>query len=378
METSHPTVAVVGVGTVGSMALWQLARRGIRAVGFDAYAPGHDRGGYGGQSRIFRLAYEEGVEYVPLLQRSMDLWGELQTESGQHLFHPTGGLTFAPPGSPALAMLRRCVQAFDLPHEELSPAESMARHPQLPVDPGEEVFFDPATGVLAPERAVIAAAERAEELGATIHRYTPVLEIVPSADGVTVRTEGGEQRFDRVVLCPGPWATEIDVLRRLALEVHQITTLWYGERAPGTFAPDRTPIVLRRGPIGYSQFPSVDGESVKISLHSAARPRVPSAEHVSRNPPEGLVGAMRTAVVRHLPGLHPDPVRVGCYSDAFTADGHGLVGELADLPGVTVVTGLSAHGFKLAPVLGEVAADLAVNGRTSHRISHLDPARSGV
>jgi sarcosine oxidase len=371
----HPTVAVVGAGAVGAMTLWQLASRGVNAVGFDAYAPGHDRGGYGGQTRIFRVAYREGAEYVPLLRQSLHLWRDLESVTGTNLLTLTGGLTIAPEDHPDLAMVRRCARDFDLPHEELSARDVRLRYPQLPVDPGERAFLDHTAGVLRPERSVLAATGQAETLGATLHRYSPVTSIEPGDQGVLVRTAEAAHRVDHVVLTPGPWALERPELSALPLEVHQITTLWFQAREPWRFAPERTPIVIRSGPVAFSCFPAVDGETVKVSLHSLPRPRVASAEDVSRNPTPELVAAMREAVSQFLPGLHPDPVRVGAYADCFTTDGHAVVGQLDGLPGVTVLTGFSGHGFKLAPALGAIAADLAVEGHTEFDIAHLSPAR---
>lgn len=375
MNSTTPTVAVVGTGAVGAMTLWQLAKRGIHAVGFDAYAPGHDRGGYGGQTRIFRIAYREGSEYVPLLRHSLDLWRELEAESETELLTLNGGLTIAPGDHPDLTMVRHCARTFDLPHEELTPSEAAARFPQLPVEPQEEVLLDHSAGVLRPERAVLAAATRAEDLGARLHRYSPVGTITTEPDGVTLTTEAGTHSFDHVVLAPGPWALERPELAHLPLEVHQITTLWFQPRNAEQFLPSTTPIAIRSGPIGFSCFPAVDGETVKVSLHSLPRPRVRSAEDVTRNPSPELLTAVREAVTRFLPGLYPDPVRVGSYADCFTSDGHAIIGQLPDLPNVTVMTGFSGHGFKLSPTLGDIAADLAMTGHTDHDISHLSPAR---
>lgn len=375
MSSTPPTVAVLGTGTVGAMALWHLAKRGISATGFDTYAPGHDRGGYGGQTRIFRMAYREGAEYVPLLRRSLEGWRTLESETDRALLTPTGGLTIAPEGHPDLDMVRTCAADFDLAHEELSPAQSMERFPHLPIEPDEKVFLDHTAGVLRPEKAIIAAATQAESLGATVHRYRPVHDIETADDGVLLRTATGEHRFDRVLLTPGPWATELAESAALRLEVHQITTLWYQQRRPDEFRLERTPIVLRSGPVAYSSFPAIDGDTVKVSLHSLPRPRIPSAEHVTRNPSTELLAAMREAVTRFLPGVHPDPVRVGSYADSFTPDGHPVIGQPPGLPNVTVLTGFSGHGFKMAPVFGEIAADLAVDGTTSHNIAHLDLAR---
>ena len=82
-------VAVVGLGAMGSMATWQLAQAGADVVGFEQYGLAHDRGAIGGESRLFRMAYHEGAEYVPLLRRARELWGELAEATGRPLFAPT-------------------------------------------------------------------------------------------------------------------------------------------------------------------------------------------------------------------------------------------------------------------------------------------------
>ncbi|HWP72406.1 MAG TPA: FAD-dependent oxidoreductase, partial [Gemmatimonadaceae bacterium] len=94
-----PDVAVVGVGGMGSAAAYQLARRGLSVVAIERHEPGHDRGSSHGLSRIIRLAYFEHPSYVPLLQRSFELWRELEADSGEQVLHVTGGLDIGLPGS---------------------------------------------------------------------------------------------------------------------------------------------------------------------------------------------------------------------------------------------------------------------------------------
>src|SRR5919204_591518 len=75
-------VAVVGLGVMGACTLWRLAARGVPAVGFERFQPGHDRGASHGETRIIRTAYYEGPEYVPLAQEAFGLWHELEAASG--------------------------------------------------------------------------------------------------------------------------------------------------------------------------------------------------------------------------------------------------------------------------------------------------------
>ena len=72
-------IVVIGLGTMGSMALWQLASTTRQKVlGIEQYGPVHPNGAYAGESRLFRVAAKEGELYIPILQRSRELWLELE------------------------------------------------------------------------------------------------------------------------------------------------------------------------------------------------------------------------------------------------------------------------------------------------------------
>ena len=369
-------VAVIGTGAVGSMALWSLASRaGVPVHGYDSYAPGHDRGGYGGDSRIFRIAYQEGAQYVPMLLRARELWRELEGTTGSSLLNHCGGLTIGGAGDPGVERVRDATRQFDLPHARITAEEGRHAYPHLAWGSGDEAVLDHSSGVLRPEKAVAAAAHYAEVLGARLHRYSTVSDLTADSDGVTVVADGHEARYWHVILAPGPWAHELSFLDALPLEIHEITTAWFPIRAPHADDLKDAPVVIRNGAHAFSCFPSLDGETVKVSQHSVPRPRITSPESAARNPEPKIFTALRETVRRHLPGLRPDPIRVGTYADCFTPDGHGILGSIPSLPGVTIATGFSGHGFKLAPTLGEAAADLALTGATTHGIAHLSPQR---
>ncbi|MEV0162365.1 N-methyl-L-tryptophan oxidase [Nonomuraea fuscirosea] len=363
------SVAVVGVGAVGSMALWRLSERGIPAVGFDAYAPGHDRGAAGGESRIFRTAYKEGVAYVPLLRQARDLWEELERRCGRRLLTPVGGVTVGPREHPSIRAVLDSARACDLPVEVLTGQDARDRVPEHPLRDGEVMVADPEAGHLRPEPAVVAAAAAAEQAGARIARYTPVTEVREDAAGVTVVTAEGEQRFTHAVLAPGPWARSL--LPHEPIVAKAITSTWFPRRDESLFDPGRCPIAIRVGEPAYSCFPSVDGAGVKVNLHVPWQ-EIGSPESLARSVPAAYVRQVSRAVAATLPGLRPDPVRVATYADAFTPDGHGLLGRR----GRTVVAAaFSGHGFKLAPVFGDIVADLVESGATTRGIGHLAPDR---
>ena len=88
---------VLGIGGVGSAALYHLAKRGVRAIGIDQFDPPHDRGSSHGQTRVIRQAYFEHSDYVPLLKEVYRLWHGLESVTGRQLFHETGLIEVGPP-----------------------------------------------------------------------------------------------------------------------------------------------------------------------------------------------------------------------------------------------------------------------------------------
>lgn len=170
------------------MTLWQLAKAGVDAVGVEQFGVGHDRGGAGGESRIFRLAYKEGPEYVPLLLRSRELWLELTSLSPTPIFHPRGALTIGRPEHPDLAQVFESIERFNLDHRVLSISEMASVYPQHRLLDEEVGIFDPAGGLLIPQLAVGAAVGAAKNRGATVLEQTEVLDI--DATGVAIANAG--------------------------------------------------------------------------------------------------------------------------------------------------------------------------------------------
>src|SRR5688500_6055812 len=97
-----PEVIVLGLGAMGSAALYHLAKRGIRELGIEQFISGKAYGSSHGQTRMIRKAYFEHSDYVPLLNRAYELWSELEEVSGEKLYHETGIIYFLPEDSRVL------------------------------------------------------------------------------------------------------------------------------------------------------------------------------------------------------------------------------------------------------------------------------------
>ncbi|KTR81082.1 N-methyl-L-tryptophan oxidase, partial [Leucobacter chromiiresistens] len=359
MELQHTDVIVIGAGTVGSMALWQLSKRpGLRVVGIEQYGRVHAHGSYAGESRVFRTAVHEGGTYVDMIRRSRELWHELERESGRSIYAEVGCLSIAPEGFPDLETAIGTVRQFDLPHRLLSTEELRAEYPQHRIADGDVGLLDAHGGGLRPEVAVMSALDLAEANGAELHVNTPVLEIEERSGGVVVRTPQQAWLARSVVVASGSWSTRLSPALHDLLRLQVLGLTWFMPKHPERYAPANFPAFLRdAGPIHFFGAPSFDGYSFK----ACTNPEWPVARDVDQVPTshtraELIKIGQRAAEL--FPEINPEPVRQSVHHCAYTPDRLPVV-DRSPSGRVVTVTGLSGHGFKFSPQLGEWAAQLA-------------------
>ena len=374
-------VIVVGLGSMGSQALWRLARRGVRAIGFDRFRPPHALGSHHGGSRIIRTAYHEAPEYVPLAGRSFELWRELEVESGTDLLTMTRGLHIGPPDSPEFAGALLSSQQHGLEHEVLDRDAMLRRFPQHLLADDDRALLEPKAGFVRPEACIAAALQRATALGAQVHLDARVTTVEANGAGVTVRASGKTWSARRAIVAAGAWNSALGVPGLdLPLRVVRQAQAWFRAERPELHHPTLAPVFVRN--TGRHQqpgtefaygFPSIDGETVKVGVaedHGAVDP-----DSVDRRPLPADSAAVSAFVLRTMPGLDPEPVRIAVCLQEFSPDHHFIVGPLPSAPAIVALMGFSGHGFKFASAIGEAAAGFAVDGGTDLPVAHLAAGR---
>ena len=376
MSTSTYDVIVVGLGAMGSAAAYQLARRGQRVLGLDAFAPGHTQGSSHGESRIIRLAYFEHPNYVPLLRRAYQLWESTQAESGHQLLQLTGGLFV---GQHDSALVQGCLlsaRTHGLNHELLQADEVHRRFPAFEPREDDVAVYEPMAGVLFPERCIEAHLELA---AAELHHAEPVRSWTASSSGVEVRTSAERYTADRLVLTAGAWSGKLLADLGLPLQPERIPVIWFQPREPpGLFEPDRLPIYIwDTGEAGtFYGCPHLDWPGAKVGRHHQGQNCDPDT--VDREPTEADERPIRAFVEGHIPTLAgPTALRLIClYTN--TPDEHFVVDRHPTLPQVVFAAGFSGHGFKFASVIGEILTDLATTGQATPDADFLRAARFSV
>ncbi|MFJ4081691.1 N-methyl-L-tryptophan oxidase [Streptomyces iakyrus] len=367
-------VAVIGAGSMGSQAMWRLAARGAEVIGYDRYAPGHDRGAAGGESRIFRAAHLGEARYIPLLRLADGLWEQLQAETGRSLRRRSGSLVMGEAASPAMRLLLSTSAANGLDHEVLDREELERRYPQHRLPDGHTAVLDRLGAVIRPEASIQAAAARAEQSGARLHRYTTVREVVPATGGgVQIVTDQGTDHVDAAVVTVGPWINTLLPDLPQTVDVRRVVCSWHLPTRHDWFAAG-APAFVRSTPHDCFGIPSPDGISVKLGLSYAYHLPVPDPDRLDRTVRPEELGTFRELIGELMPDLNPDPIRMSAYMEGYTKSGNPLVGHVPGEDDIVVMAGFSGSGFKISPAMGEIAADLALDGTTEHPVDFLAPA----
>jgi sarcosine oxidase len=384
MAEKETDTIVVGLGAVGSAAVYQLAKRGQRVLGIDQFSPPHDYGSSHGETRIIRQAIGEGEEYVPLALRSYELWREIEREAGQELLVITGGLILKSQQSDSLMHGRRhfldqsveCAKRFNIRHEILEPQEIRRRYPQFAVT-NEWGYFEYETEYLRPELCVQAELQLAEKYGASLRTHEKVLDIKPDGSnrGVIVETDQAVYSADKLIIAAGSWVTQfLKPSYAQHFKVYRQVMFWFKfrEEADKQFLPGKFPIFIwvfgdAETNVFYG-FPSLDGKTIKIANEQYANVTTP--EDADREIAATEKNAMyENYVLGRLPDSTNACDEAAACLYTTTPDFNFVIDSIPGQPQVLVASPCSGHGFKHSAAVGEVLAELVLDGKSRIDIS---------
>lgn len=366
-------VVIIGLGAAGAFAALELVERGYKVIGLERDALLHDNGAYAGESRLFRAAYHEGTEYLPMLLDSRKRWQEIQKHSRRDLFMETGVLSIGAPDSPSLVNVQRSLIEADLPHEALDADDIRRRFPQQADIRDDVGFLDQLGGVLRPEAAVAEIHRQAQSRGASLRPYSEVKAIDERPGGVDVVTSAGTLRAAQVIVSAGVWTPAILPQLETPLAIKPIALTWYAPEDPSQFTPDIFPGFIRdRGDTHVFGTPTMDGSLIKAGF-AADWGEIDTPSSLQRRLSTSELHHVEEAVQSFLHGLPNGTSRQSVHMDVFTADKRPMIGKIADR--ITVATGFSGHGFKLSPALGLAAATTAIDAEPPYDLAPFSPER---
>lgn len=364
-----PRIVVIGLGATGSAALWQLARRGVDAVGIEQFALGHDRGSSHGATRIIRLAHYENAAYVPLLRRACALWRELEVAARRQLLVITGIAEIGPPGGELVRGTLAASARHGLEHDVLDAKALMRRYPAFRLPRDVVAVLQPDGGYIEAAHAVAAYHRLAREAGAHVRSGEAVTAIEPRGDGVRVRTSAAAIDADGAIVAAGAWTGKLLPRLRLPLSVTRQAVGWFEPAAPAQFAAGNFPVFLLESRHGvHYGFPAYERSGVKVAKHHH-RGEVVEPEAYERRVTEADEAAIRAPLAEYLPTADGRLLAAQTCLYTMTPDETFILDRMPGFPQAIIASPCCGHGFKFAPVVGEILADLATRGGTAHDIS---------
>lgn len=363
-------VAIVGVGTIGAQAAYHLARRGESVVGYEQFTLGHAYGSAGGDSRFFSRVVVTDPRYSEVIARAEELWRDLNRATGTALLDFTGGIMM---GDPDHAEVRRSIESIEMTSTAhmLSPDELSTNYPEIRLNDGEVAVFDPHAGRIDPELTNVMTARLARAHGAEIRESSRVLEIDLRDDGVAIRDATGWASYDRVIITAGAWTTTLLGALAPQTEIRRLTSAWYFPKHRSRF--DGLVPFMRIAPDYVYGLPTADGRAVKIGLGFDHHVEVSDPDRADRWIAPGTGLETFRERLTYFPGISDEPFRVATYFETYSPNRREYMHELPGRRDVLVLTGFSGHGFKVAPAIGEAAADWASDGPSRYAADLFTP-----
>lgn len=371
--TEHVDVVVIGAGAMGSAAAWQLARAGRSVLVLEQHPFGHALGASHGATRNISASYASPV-YQELLRETRQLFGELEDESGMQLVDWIGMIQHG--DQSLIDELLPVHERFGVHSDQLSAAEAHERWPGMTF--AGRVLFTHEAGRIRAADTLKALRAAAEARGVRFEYERPVRALDADGDAPIVRTDGGDLDARDVVVTAGAWT------RGLLPSSFALPPLRVTQEQPAHFSvrdasaewpnfihrPERD---AERDRYWYSKTYGMltPDEGLKVGWHGTGVETDP--DHRTFEYEERQMDALRRYVREWLPGADPDRfVPISCTytttpNEDFVIDRRGAV---------AVGAGFSGHGFKFAPVVGRILADL-VSGRPAPAIFRL-PAGGSV
>ncbi len=374
---THFDVVVCGLGATGSAALYSLAGRGVRALGLEQFRPGHDRGSSHGETRVIRLGYFEHPSYVPLVRIAYTGWRSIEAAARSQLLHVTGIVEIGPPDGVLVAGTLASSRLHGLPHQPLAAPELMRRFPAFRVPPEYVGVVQPDGGFLLTEPSVEAMAGLAQARGAEIRLGETIAGIAPGADGVRITTDRGVIEAGTAIVALGPWVKTLLPDLPAPIRVTRQVMAWFEPIDPAPVSGGRLPVFLMQSRHGiHYGFPPMLSPLIKVAKHHHADQsvEVDAYDRTISGEDERLI---RAAIAEHLPAANGRLVEASTCLYTMTPDGDFIIDRLPGAPQIVIASPCSGHGFKFAPVIGDILADLATTGATAHDISRFTLARFG-
>lgn len=372
MKRDYHTI-ILGLGGLGSAALYWLARRGGDVLGLEQFEIDHGRGGSQDHSRIIRLSYHT-PGYVELAKAAYATWAEVEADAGEQLVYRTGGLDLWP-AAPAYPMsdYTGSMDACGVVYERLDARDVMRRWPQFRLTEDVTGIYQAQSGIATPNKSNATHRRLALQYGAAMRDRTPVEAVRPVGDELEVMAGGEIYRCGHLIVAAGAWSNRVlaHFNRRLHLTVTQEQVTYYASPDVDQFRPDRFPVWIWMDEPSFYGFPVFGEPGPKVAQDVGGEPVTPETRTFEPN--AATLARTEAFLARVLPGVLGRQIYTKTCLYDLPPDRNFVLCSLPEQPNVSLAIG-AGHAYKFASLIGRILSDLALDGATAYDISpfHID------
>jgi sarcosine oxidase len=361
-------VIVIGVGGIGSATIYQLAKRGYSVLGLEKFGIPHTKGSSHGITRTLSLTKARGPDYVPIAKKSLDLWQELEDESGQDLYFDCGHIRAWPSeyGGHRGDFNDGCnaLDSHSLNYEILSGLELNNRFEGYNLPDDYRVVYQEDSGFLNPERCISTFVHQAFEYGAEIHGQERVEKWVSTDEGIYVRSNKSEYKADKLVIAAGSWAGKMISELNNLLTPERRVMIWLQPRNTELYQQSNFPAFSIDTEIGY--FYGTPMYEIPGFKYGNARKNPVDPDEISRQPTPEDEETLRSFAENYLSDGDGPTLRMATCLVTYSRDKGFLIDTLPDNDNVAFGAGFSGSGFHVAPAVGKFLADLITDNPSAH------------
>lgn len=378
--TSIYDVVVVGVGSMGASACYYLSQKGYQILGIEKETIPNENGSHSGKTRIFRKAYFEKSDYVPLLNQAHQGWIDIENQHNIKLLESTGLLYAGKKHSEIIKGVKESASKYNLNVQVIKNNNLKNWYPSFQFPSDFEILLERDAGFIYTDKTIETLKNFSINNGAVIKSNEEVINWETQKNGnIKIKTSKRTYYSKKIVFCSGAWSSKL--LPGLKLDITKQDLFWIEDSNLKSYQKNIFPCWIIDDPKING---SIYGFPVDLSSKDDFNRKLKFAHHTKGRiinpdnfyPNDNVDPEILEIVEQYIPNLNPQRIDHKSCMYCNSIDNDFYLDFFKNNKNIVVAAGFSGHGFKFVPIIGKIISELIDKGKTNHNIDFLNFERN--